>query len=249
MKDRFRTMGSPNEPSPSSTPKPMRTATRPGHGADPFSMDVPAMGGAVNEPIQARAIVGGPFAHTRYTLRRKVFAFWHKAFHLYDANGNVAAYMQQRAMRLREDLRIYADESKHRQLLQIHARSIIDFSAVYDVFDTQAGNVLVGSFKRQGWKSFLRDTWTVLDAEGREMGTVEEDHLALALFRRWGGNLIPQGFTGSLGEQPVFHFQQRFNPFIYKLDLDFTVDHRARLDRRMGVAAALLLGSIEGRQS
>lgn len=195
----------------------------------------------------ARAIVGGPFAHQQYMLRRKIFTFWHRAFHLYDVNGNVAGYMQQKAMRLREDLRVYADESRHRELLQIRARSIIDFGATYDVFDSE-GQTLVGSLRRQGWKSLFRDTWLILDSGGNEVGRIEEDNMALALVRRFLQNLIPQSFTGTLREQQVFQFTQRFNPFVFKLDLDFSSDRSGQLDRRLGIAAALLLASIEGRQ-
>lgn len=236
MKDRFGNMGAPtgtNAPGPASDPFDMRPS---GPAAD--------QGDA---PVMAHAIVGGPFAHRQYMLRRKVFAFWHGAFHLYDVNGNVAAYMQHKAMRLREDLRVYRDESRGQELLRIRARSIIDFGATYDVFDG-SDNTLVGSFRREGWKSLLRDSWLILDTAGNEVGRIEEDNMALALVRRFLQNLIPQSFSGTLGAQPVFHFTQRFNPFIFKVDLDFTADQRGQLDRRMGIAAALLLASIEGRQ-
>lgn len=237
MKDRFSNLGAPSG-TPSSDP-----------ASDPFDMRKPAAAVPAEaiEPIMARAILGGPFAHQQYMLRRKIFTFWHGAFHLYDANGNVAAYMQQRALRLREDLRVYSDDSRHKQLLQIRARSIIDFGATYDVFDSST-ETFVGSLRRMGWKSVLRDSWLILDPSGNEVGRIEEDNLALALVRRFLMNLIPQSFTGTLGEQPVFTFTQRFNPFVFKLDLDFSADRTGRLDRRLGIAAALLLASIEGRQ-
>lgn len=237
MKDRFSNLGAPPD------------AGAPDQASDPFDMRKSTGAGPSQaiEPVMARAIVGGPFAHQQYTLRRKVFTFWHGAFHLYDANGNVAAYMQQKALRLREDLRVYTDESRREELLQIRARTIIDFGATYDVIDSSTGT-LVGSLRRQGWQSFLRDTWLILDAQGNEAGRIEEDNMALALVRRFLMNLIPQSFSGTMGGQPVFVFTQRFNPFIYKLDMDFAADRSGLLDRRLGIAAALLLGSIEGRQ-
>jgi len=237
MKDRFSNLGAPTG---SGSPDP---------ASDPFDMRTPAAAAPAEaiEPVMARAIVGGPFAHQQYTLRRKIFTLWHGAFHLYDVNGNVAAYMQQKALRLREDLRVYTDDSRRKELLQIRARSIIDFGATYDVFDS-ATDTLVGSLRRQGWKSFLRDTWLILDSAGNEVGKIEEDNMALALVRRFRMNLIPQSFTGTLGGQPVFNFTQRFNPFVFKLDLDFSADRAGQLDRRLGIAAALLLASIEGRQ-
>jgi hypothetical protein len=47
----------------------------------------------------------------------------------------------------------------------------------------------------------------------------------------------------------VADFKQRFNLFSYQLDVDFSMDTTRQLDRRLGVAAAILLAAIEGRQS
>jgi hypothetical protein len=47
----------------------------------------------------------------------------------------------------------------------------------------------------------------------------------------------------------VLTFQQNFNPFLAKIDLDFSSDVNGLLDRRLGIAAAILLCAIEGKQS
>ncbi|NOK08964.1 hypothetical protein [Corallococcus exercitus] len=44
-------------------------------------------------------------------------------------------------------------------------------------------------------------------------------------------------------------FMRRFNPFIQKIDLNFPVDRGGRLDRPLGIAAAVFLGAIDCRQS
>jgi hypothetical protein len=46
----------------------------------------------------------------------------------------------------------------------------------------------------------------------------------------------------------VCTFQQNFNPFVRKLTVDFTGDTQGRLDKRLGLAAGILLAAIEGRQ-
>jgi hypothetical protein len=46
----------------------------------------------------------------------------------------------------------------------------------------------------------------------------------------------------------VADLKQRFNPFRYELDLDFSMDTTNRLDRRLGIAAGILLAAIEGKQ-
>ena len=45
-------------------------------------------------------------------------------------------FSEQKMFRLREDIRVYSDESKSQEVLSIKARQILDFSAAYDVVDT-----------------------------------------------------------------------------------------------------------------
>jgi hypothetical protein len=132
-------------------------------------------------------------------------------------------------------------------VLSIQARSIIDFSATYDVTDSRTGE-RVGALQRKGLKSLLRDEWSLLDAAGQQVGIIEEDSMLMSLLRRFLTNLIPQTFHGSVDGQRVFTFRQRFNPFVLKMELDFSEDSGGRLDRRLGIAAGVLLCAIEGRQ-
>jgi len=78
------------------------------------------------------------FAHTRYLLKRQVFALTGK-FRVYAPDGSLALFSEQKMFRLREDIRLYADEGKVQELLWIQARQIIDFSAAYDVVDSTTG--------------------------------------------------------------------------------------------------------------
>ena len=59
---------------------------------------------------------------------------------------------------------------------------------------------------------------------------------------------MPQSFHAEVGGQRVFEMKQNFNPCVKKMVLDFSVDPRHTLDRRLGMAAAVLLMAIEGRQ-
>jgi len=188
------------------------------------------------------------FAHTTYTLRRKVFKLFGGAFHVFDEHGNVVLYAKQKSFKLREDIRLYTGEDLSTEVLAINARQVIDFAAAYDVTDPSTGSK-VGALRRKGWKSFVRDEWQILDAADNQIGMVQEESQAVAILRRLLGGLIPQTFHVTVSGQHVARFHQRFNPFVYKLDLDFTPDSAAGVfDRRLGLAAAVLVGAIEGRQ-
>ena len=188
------------------------------------------------------------FQHNRYLLKRQVFALTGK-FRYYDPTGNLVMFSEQKMFKLREDIRVFSDESKTQEVLQIKARQIIDFSAAYDAIDS-AYNQKVGTLRRKGMRSILRDEWEVLDANDQVIGTLFEDSPGLAMLRRmFLGNLLPQNYDIYFGEQRVADLKQRFNLFRYELDVDFTFDTAHVLDRRVGLAAGILLAAIEGRQS
>lgn len=187
------------------------------------------------------------FQYPRYLLKRQVFALTGK-FRYYDPMGNLVMFSQQKMFKLREDIRVFADEEKTQELLQIKARQIVDFSTAYDVIDS-AYNQKVGVLRRKGLRSILRDEWEVLDANDQLIGKLFEDSPGLAMLRRMLlGNLLPQNYDIAFGEQRVADLKQRFNLFRYELDVDFSMDTANMLDRRVGLAAGILLAAIEGRQ-
>ena len=188
------------------------------------------------------------FQFPRYLLRRQAIALTGK-FRFYDPAGRLIMFSEQKMFRLREDIRVYGDEAKSQEVLSIKARQILDFSAAYDVVDTEM-NQKVGALRRRGLRSLLRDEWDVLDANDQVIGKLFEDSVPLALLRRFLlGSWLPQNYDITLGETRVADVRQRFNPFRYELDIDFSMDTTNRLDRRLGIAAGILLAAVEGKQS
>ncbi len=187
------------------------------------------------------------FQFDTYLLKRQVFALAGK-FRIYDPSGNLVLFSEQKMFRLREDIRIYSDEAKTREVLTIQARQILDFSAAYDVIDSST-NAKAGALRRKGWRSLLRDEWEVLDVNDNLIGMLFEDNIGLALLRRFLlGSFLPQNYDLTMGSERVADLKQRFNLFAYQLDLDFTMDSARKLDRRLGIAAGVLLAAIEGKQ-
>jgi uncharacterized protein YxjI len=187
------------------------------------------------------------YTSNQYLLRRQVLALTGK-FRIYTPNGQLALYSQQKMFKLKEDIRVYSDERLSQELLLIKARQIIDFSAAYDVIDLQSREK-VGVWRRKGFRSMLRDEWEQLDARDSHVGILYEDNMTQALLRRFLlGKWLPQNYDIITGNQRCADIRQRFNPFRYELDLDFSMDASLKLDRRMGIAAAILIATIEGRQ-
>ncbi len=187
------------------------------------------------------------FELDQYLVRRQVFKILGAGFHVYDKHGGLVAYSKQKAFKLKEDIRVYSDESQTNELLLIQARQIVDFSAAYDMVDSASGSK-VGAAKRKGFTSMFRDSWELMDANDQSIGSLKEDSAGMAMLRRFV-NLIPQtfhieGHGSGVGGGVVF--KQHFNPFIYKLSV--TIPNRCALDRRLIFGAAVLVAAIEGRQ-
>lgn len=186
-----------------------------------------------------------PFEDSRYMIQKQLLRLG--KFQIYDCSGTPVLFVDRKILRLKEDIRVFADQNKQEELLTIKARNIIDFSAAYDVWDART-NEKVGVLKRRGFQSMVQDAWIIMDSQDKDIGEITEDSMLLALLRRFATNLIPQTFNGSVGGKPVLVFRQQFNPIVLKMDLDFYMDSENLLDRRLGLAAAILLTAVEGRQ-
>lgn len=184
-----------------------------------------------------------------YLIRRKVFQIFGASFHIYDASGNLIGFSSQKAFKLKEDIRVYSDESKQQELLIIKARQIIDFSACYDVFNART-NQLLGTWQRRGFASLVRDQWTLSSPSGEQIGEIKEDSMALALIRRLTNlnMVLPQAYSltyRNSAEAAVY--SQCFNPFVFKIKV--RINPACDLDPNLVLAGGILLTAIEGRQS
>ncbi|MFZ2096024.1 MAG: hypothetical protein WAV05_05230 [Anaerolineales bacterium] len=187
------------------------------------------------------------FQYDHYVLKKQVIALT-GTLRIYNSQDQLVLFSQQKIFKLKEDIRVYADEMKSRELLTIKSRQIIDFSAFYDVVDSQYLTKL-GGFRRKGLRSLVQDEWEVFDPQDNLIGVLKEDSIRNALLRRLLlGTLIPQNYDLNIGVEKVADFSQRFQIFRYLLDINFQMDTGKILDHRLGIAAAILLAIIEGRQ-
>lgn len=187
------------------------------------------------------------WGHPTYLLKRKLLKLLGGAFMVYSPGGELVFYVEQKAFKLKEDIRVYGDEAKTQELLTIKARQIMDMSAAYDVVDATTGQK-IGMLQRRGWKSIARDEWNVCNAQDVQFATLIEDNMVVALLRRLLTNLIPQNYDMLINNQRVVDYAQNFNPFNYHLKIDFTWDKMNQVDRRLGIASMILLAAIEGKQ-
>jgi uncharacterized protein YxjI len=186
------------------------------------------------------------FQQDFFLARRKIFSFAPKLY-IWDQNGDTLAFVRQKVFTVRDDVRIFTDQTQSFELLRIKGRNIIDFGAAFDVIDSLNGQK-AGVLKRRGWKSLMRAEWIIMDALDQEIGAIREDSALLAAIRRLILRIIPQNFTFEAGGQVVGVAKQSWNIFAPTMTVDLTTDPGKMLDRRLVVAAITLLMTVEKNQ-
>lgn len=187
-----------------------------------------------------------------YMVRQKVMKILGEEFHIYsdESMNSMIGYSKMAALKLKEDIRLYSDESKSSELLIIKQKGILDFTGGFSIVDGQTGESL-GTLRRKGMKSILRDSWVLIDDGGNVIGTLGEESGGLALIRRFIPYLtiiFPQQFHLRVnGAKGAVKYTQKMNPFVHKMSV--TGVKSSGVDPRIAAAAAILLIAIEGRQT
>jgi len=166
--------------------------------------------------------------------------------------GAPVAFVRQKKMAFREDIRFFADESETAELFRIKARRVIDIGGRYDVHD-EAGEP-IGVLEHQFKKSLLRSTWRILSPADEELAVAQEKNQFLAILRRvvdfapYGEFVpIPYDFVIHAGERELGHFTRKFMAFRDTYTLDLSSDVDKRVDRRLGIALGIGLDALQNR--
>jgi hypothetical protein len=182
----------------------------------------------------------------QYLLLRQLFAL-NGVLRVFNPQGQMVLFCYQRNIKLKEDIRVYVDETKSHEVLNIQAKHILDFSEYYEVSDSQY-STKIGCLRRKGFRSLVQNEWEVIDEQGNSSGILKADSLTKALLHRMlMDTSLPQNYNLIIGNERVADYKQRFSPFCYELDIDLQMDYHHRMDRRLIIAAAVLLAIIEGQ--
>ncbi len=92
-----------------------------------------------------------------------------------DSLGQTVLYVRQKALALREDVRIYADEQQQQQLYQLNADRILDWSANYRV--RTVDGLDLGNIRRRGMRSLWNATYEVTDPNGQPTAVIHEENV------------------------------------------------------------------------
>jgi uncharacterized protein YxjI len=165
--------------------------------------------------------------------------------------GAGVAFVRQKRMAIKEDIRFFADENETEELFRIKARSLMEFGGRYDV-TTPAGEK-IGVLGKVFGKSLLRSTWSIMDANEQELAIAKERSQFWAIVRRVidavpYGDFIPIVFHFRIdrGDMHLGDFTRAIG-IRDKYTLDLSADAERTIDRRLAIALAIALDALQSR--
>ena len=203
-----------------------------------------------------------PAAHDRFFIRQR-FRMMVNQYEVLtlagdESPGRPVCFVQQKRMKLKEDLRAYVDDSKTDEVFRIKAHQRFDPRARYSV--TDPGGKVIGQLGKVFKRSLGRSTWKLYAAGGEEIGWAQENSLTIAILRRIIGVFslipiigelialipIPYHFEYFLGEERIGQLTRKIglrDSYI----LDLSGDPGRTLDRRVAIALAIGMDALQAR--
>jgi hypothetical protein len=165
--------------------------------------------------------------------------------------GQPLAFVRQKKLAIKEDIRFFADESEAEELFRIKARAVFDVRGRYDV--TTPEGERVGLLEKVFGISLLRSTWRIYDSNEQQVALAQEKSMPIAILRR-AIDLVPYGelvpivfqFTILMDVREVGELRRPIglrDRYILKLG----GDPDRRIDRRVAVALAIALDALQSR--
>jgi hypothetical protein len=128
------------------------------------------------------------------TLSFKIIALAPQIF-IRDAQGQELLYVKQKLLKLKEKIHVFSDSGQSRELYELGADRILDFSPRFTFRDT-AGR-MVGAVKRQGARSLLKASYEIFGPDDRAIARIEEENAWIKLLDAVIGEIpIIGAFTG-----------------------------------------------------
>jgi hypothetical protein len=145
-----------------------------------------------------------------------------------DAAGRQIAYLRKKKFRLKEDVRIYEDESLERELYRIRANRVVDFGASYAVSGPD-GRPL-GAIRQRGVRSIWKSSYEVSGPNGKTIGVIHEENPfvkvldglaeAVPFADSLGGLFFNPAYLVDLGGETVLRMQKERSVFESRFRLD-----------------------------
>ncbi len=161
-----------------------------------------------------------------------------------DSNGELLFYVKQKLLKLKEEITVFDDREQQIPLYHLKADRVIDYSAQYHFTDMNGMNV--GSVRRQGTKSLWKAHYDILDANGMDLFTVQEENPWVRMMDSFFGDIPFLGIFSGYFFNPVFFMMHPDGQAIFKvkkqpsmLESSFLIEKLTEISEEEQVTAVL----------
>jgi uncharacterized protein YxjI len=167
--------------------------------------------------------------------------------------GAPVAFVRQKKLAIKERIGFFADEGETQEVFHIQARTFLDTGgSKYDVVG--ADGAQIGLLEHLFKQSLVRSTWRMSTPAGDEVARAQERSLPMAVLRRvidfvpdYGGLIpIPYNFDLLVEGRVAGTINRKFQ-LRDRYVLDLSGDPDRALDRRLAIALAIGLDTLQNR--
>ena len=156
-------------------------------------------------------------------------------FNITDKNGNYVAYVRQKMFRLKEDVIVFSDESRTKELFNIKANQWIDFNASYMMTDLLTGKKF-GSLARKGVRSIWKARYDIIDENDKPIYQINEDNGWIKVFDSFLGEIPILGMLTGYFLNPSYTVKDNAGKEYFRLKkMPSLVGRRFQLDRLIDI--------------
>ena len=156
-------------------------------------------------------------------------------FNITDRNGNYVAYVRQKMFRLKEDVIVFSDESRTKELFNIKANQWIDFNASYMMTDLLTGKKF-GSLARKGVRSIWKARYDIIDEKDKPIYQINEDNGWIKVFDSFLGEIPILGMLTGYFLNPSYTVKDNAGKEYFRMKkMPSLVGRRFQLERLIDI--------------
>lgn len=146
-----------------------------------------------------------------------------------------------------DSVSMFADEGEKQEILRFKPKTVRQYAAAFDVFDT-VSNKQIGEFRKKLYRPLKKSEWFIFNQDGEPVGMVVEAPPPPTLLSRFVplGPLRPKSFELHWGQAIGGRIsRKRFLVGMDRVHVDLSLDKKETIDRRLALGVAVLLRDDE----
>lgn len=156
-------------------------------------------------------------------------------FNITDRNGNYVAYVRQKMFKFKEDVVVFNDESRSKEIFRIQANQWIDFNSSYSIKAIATGENF-GRLARKGMKSIWKAKYDIIDSKDQMKYSISEDNGWTKVFDSLVGEIPIIGMFTGYFLNPAYSVRDKSGQVLFRLKkMPSLFGRRFQLDRLVDI--------------